>query len=177
MTELRDELAYEAKRLIIDATYSSRGHFVQASNWQRWGVILGLPLAILSGLSAAGAAVTAIFTNFRALTAALALTSAVLTSVRGFLRPEESAEAHGVKAARYLGIRNDAQFFLRVDLKSDVDDAALTKSLRALRKTYNDLTLVSPHVVSTSAYQQAKKSIEQGEASYENDPLWADLDK
>jgi hypothetical protein len=177
MTELRDQLAYEAKRLIIDATYSSRGHFAQASKWQRWAVILGLPLAIVSGLSAAAAAVTALFTNFRALTAALALTSAVLTSVRGFLRPEESAEAHGVKAARYLGIRNDAHFFLRVDLKSDADDPALTKSLRALRKTYNDLTLVPPHVVSTSAYQEAKNSIEKGEASYENDPLWPDLDK
>jgi hypothetical protein len=174
---LRDELRHEAKRLVIDATYSSRGHFAQASKWGRWAVILGLPLAIVSGLSAAAAAVTAIFTNFRALTAGLALLSAVLTSVRGFLRPEESAETHGVKAARYLGIRNDASFFLRIDLNSDLEDAELTKRLRDLRKSYNDLTLIPPHVISTSAYQTAKKSIETGEAAYENDPLWAELDK
>jgi hypothetical protein len=173
---VRDELRNEAKRLIIDATYSSRSHFAEATRWGRWAFVLGLPLAIVSGLSAAGAAATALFTDLKWLTALLALVAAVLTSVRGFMRPEETAEAHGVKAARYTGLRNDATFFLRIEVSSSATDDELTKHLRELRKSYNDLTLVAPHVVSLSAYQTAKKGIEQGEASYENDPLWKGLD-
>lgn len=62
-TDLRDQLRNEAKRLVIDATYSSRGHFAEASRWGRWAFILGLPVAIVGGLSAAGAAATALFTD------------------------------------------------------------------------------------------------------------------
>jgi len=174
-SNLRNQLGHEAKRLYVDAAYSSRGHFAEANGWARWAIVLGLPIAMASGLSAAGAAATAIFTNYKAVTAGLALLSAVLISVRGFLRPEQSAEAHGVKAARYLGIKNDASFFLRIDLESPKPDEELIKQLRDLRKTYADLTLAPPHRISAKGYEAARKSLEQGEASYENDPIWKEL--
>lgn len=100
----------------------------------------------------------------------------MLTSVRGFVRPEEAAESHGVKANRYVALRNDATFFLRIELNTSASDDELVKRLKGLRKSYNDLTLVPPHVVSSSAYEKARKSIEGGEASYDNDPLWKELD-
>lgn len=174
---LRHALADEAKRLYIDATYSSRGHFQEAHGWARWAFLLGLPLAILTGLSAAGAAATALFTDQRFITAGLALAAAVLTSVRGFMRPEESAEAHGVKAARYIGIRNDASFFLAMDLRSNLSGDELTLRLRALRRAYNDLTLVAPHLIAAKHYETARKAIERGDAGYENESLWKDLEQ
>lgn len=176
-SDLRHALANQGKRLYTDATYSSRGHFQEARGWSRWSFVLGLPLSVLSGLSAAGAAATALFTDERLLTAGLALAAAVLTSVRGFMRPEETAEAHGVKAARYAALRNDASFFLDIDLRATLSEDELAVRLRALRKAYNELTLVAPHLVGPSHYEAAKKAIERGEASYENDPLWKEFDQ
>lgn len=174
---LRDELHDEAKRLYIDANYSSRGHFKEAHSWSTWAFVLGLPLAMLGGLSAAGAAITALFTDYKFLTAGLALVAAVLASTRGFLRPEETAEAHGVKAARYLGLRNDAMFFLKIDLNSQLASDELVLRLRALRQSYNDLTLLAPQLVSPKHYAAAKAAIERGETNYESDPLWKELER
>lgn len=60
--ELRSGLTSEAKRLYVDATYSSRGHFQEAKGWSQWSVFLGLPLVIVTAASAAGAATAATFT-------------------------------------------------------------------------------------------------------------------
>ncbi len=176
-SNVRSELRAEAKRLYVDATYSSRGHFQEAKGWSHWSVLLGLPLVIVTAASAAGAATAAILTNNSALTAGLALTAAVLTSVRGFLRPEESAQAHGVKAARYAALAREAVFFLKIDTSSALPDQELVQRLRALRQAYADLTLTAPHLISPGAYEAARRGVARGEANYEDDPLSKELER
>ena len=176
MTTLRGELRNEAKRLYIDANYTSRGHYKDAASQARLGFMLGLPVAIVGGITAAVAGVTAIFTEAHVLAGVLALISAVLTSVHGFMQPEKKAEAHGVKAGRYKAVRDDAMFFLKVDLLTDAPDDELRRRLKELRQTYKDLALIEPHLVSQDAYRAAQREIAEGEAGYVNDPLWKDLE-
>ncbi len=174
---LKRNLTAEAERLYVDATYTSKGHFAEANRWARRALVVGLPWAVLSGCSAGAAAITAIFTDLRWLTATLALVSAVLTSVRAYLRADELAEAHGVKATRYLGVAKEVRFFLLVELETDLPRAELVRRLRGLRQMYDDLTLAPPRVVSPAAYADARAAIEAGETAYENDPVLQDLRK
>lgn len=173
---IRDELRSEAKRLYIDASYSSRGHFEDASDHAKWAFILGVPLAILGGISAAAASAAYFLTENYLVAGALALASAVLTSVHGFMQPDRRAEAHGVKAARYKVIRDDAIFFLKIDLNTMMSEDALRLELKTLRERYNDLALMQPHRISPAAYERAKRGIAAGEANYEDDPLWNQLE-
>ncbi len=170
-------LVAEAELLYVDATYSSRGHFAEANRWAHRAFIIGVPWAVLSGVSAGSAAIIAIFTDLRWLTAALALLSAILTSVREYLRADEKAEAHGMKAARYLSLAKQARFFIRIELKSALPGEELVRRLRGLREAYDDLTLTPPHIVSPAAYAAAKAAIERGETSYADDPVLNDLRK
>jgi len=164
-------------RIYVDASYTSRGHLEEAKRWMRWSRVLGLPLAAVSALAASGAALSAIFGQVVWLTAGLALLSAVLTGVRGFVRPEELATAHAVKGNRYIGLRNEALFFLKAELRSATPDSELLVRLRTLLKGYNDLTVVAPHVIEEKQYAAAKRGIEGGEASYRDDPLWRELEQ
>jgi hypothetical protein len=179
MTEmsLRDGLRETAMRLWVDASYTSRGHLEETKRWIRWSRWFGVPLAGVSALAASGAALSAIFGKEVWLTAGLALLSAVLTGVRGFLRPDELATAHGVKGNRYIGIRNDALFFLQVDLRSSATDTELVARLREIEKNYNDFTVNAPHVIEEKQYAAAQRGIQAGEAGYRNDPLWKELEK
>jgi hypothetical protein len=174
---MRTALSDQAKRLYVDASYSSRGHYEEAADFARLSRVLGVPLAIVGGLSAAAAGVTALVIDEKLLTAALALLAAVLTSVHGFIRPEENAEAHGDKAGRYKAIRDDALLFLTIDLLSGASDGELIGRLKAMRADYKDLGLLKPHRVSRGAYQRARAGIEKGESSYGDDPLWKELSK
>jgi hypothetical protein len=174
---LHPNLAGEAERLYVDATYTSKGHFIEANRWARRALIVGLPWAMLSGLSAGAAAITAIFTDARWLTAVLALIAAVVTSVREYMRSDEKAEAHGMKAARYLSIAKETRFFLLVELETELPESELVRRLRGLRQMYDDLTLAPPHVVSPAAYAEAKAALERGEAEYDKDPVLQDLRK
>jgi hypothetical protein len=73
-------------------------------------------------------------------------------------------------------MRNEAVFFLKAEVRSSASDAELMARLRELQKTYNDLTVVAPHVVEEKQYEAAKRSIEAGEASYRSDPLWKEFE-
>jgi hypothetical protein len=165
---LRDE----AKRLIIDCTYSGRGHQEAGATWATVNAWLGLPIVILSAALASGAGLSAITGSDNHLTAALALVSAVLTATRAFFRPDELSEEHELKGTRYIGLRNDTRLFQQVEITSGADPADLALRLRDLRERYNALTETPPRRIPRWAYERAKKNIERGESSYENDPLW-----
>lgn len=174
---LQQALDDEAKRLIIDCVYSGRGHQEDAKWWQRVHAILGLPTEIVTALVASGAAVSALVGAEPWKTAALALTAAILTAVRAFIRADELAEGHAVKGNRYITLRNEARFFREIDLRSDANTKELASRLRELRDRYNDVIETPPRVISRRAYNQARKNIAAGESSYENDPLWKELSR
>lgn len=77
---------------------------------------------------------------------------------------------------RFISLRNEARFFLQVDLRSSLGEDELVARLRDLRDRYNALNETAPRRIPRGDYEAARRSISAGEASYENDPLWKDLD-
>jgi hypothetical protein len=170
--ELRRALWQEASRVIIDSTYSGREHQAVGNRWEvinRW---LGIPAAVVGALAGAGAAVSALTNGAKALTAMLALVAAGLSAARTFLRPDETAEAHGLKGDRFISLRNDAQSFQHVDLRSSLSDDALRDRCAQLCERRNVLRESPPRHLPAWAYKKAKDGIAAGESGYENDPLW-----
>jgi hypothetical protein len=137
---------------------------------------LGLPAAIVSALLATGAAAAAILGQNPLLTAGLAILSAVLTSAHAFFHPDKLAEEHGLKGDRFISLRNDARMFLEIDMPATSSIKELRASIHDLRRRYNALNETSPRRIARRDYEAARKSIAAGESSYENDPLWKELD-
>jgi hypothetical protein len=162
----------DANRVIIDSTYSGRSHQAMGVFWDKLNRWLGIPSVVLSALLASGAGITAIAGAHRWITATLALISALLVSLRGFLKPEENADLHGLKGDRYISLRNDALTFQQVDLKSDLDIDVLVNRGKDLNKRRNGLREELPRHIYKSVYKKTKASIERGESNYEDDPLW-----
>ncbi len=52
---LRQAMDAEAKRVIVDCTYSGRGHLEASHRWAGLSTWLGLPVVILSAVLASGA--------------------------------------------------------------------------------------------------------------------------
>jgi hypothetical protein len=171
----RRALDDEAKRLIVDATYSGRGHQQAGRRWTALNHWLGIPSEIGSALLGSGAAITALVGNSKWITASLALLAVALGAVRSYLRPAETAEAHAIKGNRLISLRNDVRLYRELDLQSDVDLDELDSRLRVLRSRYNTLQEDAPRQIPPWAYRAAKQSIAAGESSYEDDPLWKEL--
>jgi hypothetical protein len=172
---LRQALDTEAKRVIVDCTYSGRGHLEASHRWASLNTWLGLPVVILSAVLASGAGLNALIGQNNYVTATLALLSAVLTSTRAFFNPGELAEAHGLMGNRYLSVRNAARLFREIDLRSRLTPEELTLRLRDLRERCDALNETPPQRIPRWAYERAKRRIAAGEAGYEDDPLWKEL--
>ncbi len=162
----------DANRVIIDSTYSGRSHQTMGIFWDKLNRWIGIPSVVLGALLASGAGITAIVGTHRWITAALALISALLVSLKGFLKPEENADLHGLKGDRYISLRNDALTFQRVDLISGLDIDVLENRGKELNKRRNGLREEPPRHIYKSVYVKTKASIDRGESDYENDPLW-----
>lgn len=174
-TTLRAALNDEAKRLIVDSTYTGRGHQAAGGRWAVYNNWLGLPTAVASALLAGGAGVSAVTESRPGLTAGLAFGAAILSAAHGFLRPAERAEEHSLKGNRFIALRNEARLFREIELRSNPDKDDLTTRLTELRKRYADLNETPPLHIPRRDYETAKRGIEAGESSYENDPIWKEL--
>ncbi len=166
---LRKALEKEAKRLIEDCLYSGRGHQSAGQFWRAMNTWLGLPSAIASPLLATGAAGSALAQFSPWITAGLAILSAIAGAAHSFFRPNEIAEAHGLKGNRFITLRNDARLFLEIELLSGADLRELAARLQNLRQRHADLNETLPLNIPRFAYLRAKRSIEVGESSYQED--------
>lgn len=61
--DLRQALKAEAKRLIIDSTYTGRGHQAAGLRMLRWNAWLGIPTTIATALLSSAAGITALLGN------------------------------------------------------------------------------------------------------------------
>lgn len=169
---LRRAFWEEANRVIIDATYSGREHQAVGNRWEAVNRWLGVPAAAASAILAGGAGVTALTGGSKYVTATLALVAAGLGAARSFLRPDERADAHGLKGDRFISLKNDAQRFRDVDLASLLTEDALRDRSEHLSKRRNELRESPPRHLPQWAYKRAKDGIAAGQSDYENDPLW-----
>jgi hypothetical protein len=173
--EFRRALWRETTKIIVDTLYSGRSHQKAAARWSTVAIGLGLPAAVITAASSAGAAVSAVFVRDARLTAGLALVAAVLSAARAFLKPDETFRAYEAKGAAYIALRNDATQFRDVRLRSGrATDEELESELNSLHARRNALNLQQPIRVPTWAYKQAKASLAAGESDYKNDPFWED---
>src|SRR5687768_11412743 len=86
---IRQAITVEAKRLIVDSTYTGRGHQTAGGRWAKYDHWLGLPTSIAGALLAGGAGISAVTDGRPGLTAVLAFASAITSAAHGFLRPGE----------------------------------------------------------------------------------------
>ena len=173
---LHQALNTEAKRLIVDATYTARGHMVAGVRWSMYSYWLGLPTSIASTLLAGGAGISAVTESRPWITAVLAFAAAILSAAHGFLRPGERADEHSLKGNRFIALRNDARLFRELDLRSQTPTAELINRVRDFRKRYAELNETPPLRIPPTDYKTAQRSITAGESNYENDPLWEEME-
>ena len=90
----------------------------------------------------------------------------VLSAITTFLNPNEKEGAHVAAAHAYDRLNNAARMFWSIDCWAvDATDEGLTAQLKSLVAEKDELNKSSPQIP-RSAYQKAKKGIEDGEASF-----------
>ncbi len=175
-SHLQDALNREAKRLIVDCTYSGRSHQTAGRRLATLNTWLGGSSTVVSAALSSAAGFTAIFGNQKVLAGALALLAAVLTGLQGYLRFDRHADEHGLKGDRYISLRNDARMFREIDTHLQLTDEERSQRLRDLRQRYNDLNESPPRHIQQNDYERAKQSIAKGESNYEDDPVWKEME-
>jgi hypothetical protein len=169
-------LIEEAQKLIIDSTYTGRGHHVAGARWLVIHQWLGIPASILTTVLAGSAALSALLKWNAYFTAALALIATIASAANAFLQPSEKADAHTRKGNQSMEIRDAARFFKDVDLLSGQSDELLAAKFRKLRASYHAMNDVAPLQIPRWAYTIAQKNIADGESDYANDHLWQEME-
>jgi hypothetical protein len=156
-------LRNEALRLEEDATYSSKSHFNAEDTWLCRNYWLGIPATGLGAIAGA----TLIKSNPE-LATAFTLFASLLTGLMTFLKPNERASLHHTAGGKFLALKNEARFFREVELVQSDKLGELTKQLKMLSATRNELNLKSPSVP-RHAFVAARIGIEEGEAEHKVD--------
>ncbi len=163
MTDLRDKLYAEARRIEEDAEHSAKGHYNAADRWGRYHLFIGLPAAILAAVAGGTA-----FNDLPEVAGSLAILSTALTTVLTFLKPSERAENHKAVAGQYLALRNQARIFRELDLGDSADLDKAKEHLLDLARTRDDLNQASPGIPRQD-YEKAKADIDAGQSKYRAD--------
>jgi len=160
----REAIGAEASRIEEDSTYSSKSHFEAARMWGAMHLWLGIPIALLAGLSGVSA-----LSDMPVSAAVIAFVVAGLTAVMTFLNPEKRAASHQAAGNQYLALRNRSRIFKNIKLPQAADDlASATRELEAISKQREELNSASPPVP-RRAFLAARMGIEGGESKHEVD--------
>ncbi|MGD2066555.1 MAG: SLATT domain-containing protein [Candidatus Bathyarchaeota archaeon] len=166
MTNLREIIEKEARRIAEDSLYSAKGQFEAASTWGKYHLMLGIPTTVLAGI--AGASALAQFDNHNIIAGILAIIVAALTALVTFLNPNEKANSHLNAGNSFLTLRNSARMFYEIGISQESSDEKLIEQLKTLANRRVELNQSSPQV-SRGAFERARRGIEEGEAKYEVD--------
>lgn len=169
---VRDGLWNETSMMVVDASYSSRAHFIAGQQSRRWASIFGVPVVMFSVAASSSAAVLALLGIDKAWVAVFAFAAAVIVALERNFDPSGKADAHSLKGDRYLTIRNEARLFQNTRIRSTDQDSVLQQEFKLLRHRYDQLREADPRQLPPGVYDAAAEQIKQGQASYENDPLW-----
>jgi hypothetical protein len=158
--------------MVVDAGYSSRAHFIAGQQLRRQAPWFGVPVAVLTVAASSGAAVLVLFGIDKAWVALFAFAAAMFGALEHYFDPATLADAHSLKGDRYLTVGNEARLFRNVRLLSADGDGVLQQELAVLRHRYDELREAAPRQLPPGAYEKARAQIRDGQASYEDDPLW-----
>lgn len=162
----------EASMMVVDASYSSRAHFIAGQWSRRRASVFGVPVVILSVAASTGAGTFAVLGVDKAVVALLAFAAAIMVALERHFDPSGNADAHSLKGDRYLTIRNEARLFQSTRIRSGDPQPVLDQEFRLLRFRYDQLRESAPRQLPKGAYDEARRQIQDKQASYEDDPLW-----
>jgi len=165
MTDVTEAIVTEAKRLEEDTLYSAKGHFEAATRWERFNLAVGL-------LATVAAALAAVFTlsHNDVVVILLAVLVSISSGVITFLNPNKIAASHHRAGTEYNAIRNKARIFYEIECRSGDATDHLTAELKDMSRQRDGLSVKSPSVPRW-AFENARRGIEAGEASYKVDTL------
>jgi len=154
-----EQLKSEALRIEEDATYSSKAHYESARRWGQIYLWLGIPTAIIAGISGVSA-----FEEYKLLAGVTAIIAAALASISTFLNPSEKAQTHYTAGFKYTALKNNTRIFREIELSDDANNN-LKEDLLKLAAERNSINEISPQIPRW-AFEKARKGIEQGESKY-----------
>src|SRR5437016_3518635 len=105
VSQTRQEVVREAKRIEESLLYSSKGHHRASSLWGNFHLWLGIPMVLLSTI--AGAAALAQFDPQHLVAGILSIVVAALSGVVTFLNPNEKASTHFEAGNDYDSLMNE----------------------------------------------------------------------
>jgi hypothetical protein len=170
-SKVRDEVILEAQRLEERTRDSSKGHHCAAEGWNKRGNQLGIPTAIISGVTS-----LAVFAQASkdlwwvgAIAAVLSITVTILTTLTTVLKPTERENAHLTAAHSYDRLNNVTRMFWSIECWSaNATEESLAAKLSELVEQKDKLNADSPQVPPW-AWEMAKERIKNGEATFEVD--------
>jgi len=151
------QIAVEADRLSEDVLWSEKQHFAMATVWRRMHLLLGIPSAIMAALAGLSA-----LQDRPILAAALALASAVVTSLLTFLEPDRAGARHHRAGVGYSALRGKLRRFQLIDLSPGALPNNARERLEEFATEKTSLMETAPHIGGIS-YALARKSIAREE--------------
>jgi hypothetical protein len=152
----------ETERIEEDALYSAKRHFNAAASWTSVHLLLGLPTALIAGVSGVSA-----LSHHTLIAGILALLVAGLAALTTFLNPSQRATNHHDFGNRYNALRNKTRILREIDV-SNSNPTELAKELKALNRERDELNQKAPQTPRW-AFIRARAGIEEGEAQYRTD--------
>jgi len=165
VSQPKDEVIKEAKRIEEDTLYSSKGHFVAAQFWSNFHLWVGVPTALFAGIAAASA--FSQFHNSGVVAGIISVAVGGLTALSTFINPNERAGTHLNAGNNYDALMNRARIFRTIDCWYESDEV-LTSKLKDLSNEKDKLNRSCPQIPRW-AYRAAKRGILAGEAVHSVD--------
>lgn len=167
-SKVRDEVILEAQRLEERTRDSSKGHHCAAEGWSKRSNQLGIPTAIISGVTS-----LAVFAQaskdiwwIGIIAAGLSISVTILTTLTTVLKPTEKENAHVTAAHAYDRLNNASRMFWSIECWSaNATEESLAAKLNGLVEQKDKLNQDSPQIPPW-AWEDAKTRIAKGEATY-----------
>lgn len=163
VSNTKEDIIKEAKRIEESTLYSAKGHFAAAQFWSDFHLWIGIPAAIIAGISAASA-----LADINIVAGILSIIVAGLSAVTTFLNPNEKASVHLNSGNNYDALQNKVRIFWTIDCWRENSEQVLTEKLKDLSEEKNKLNRACPQIPQW-AYNKGKKGIDAGEAAYQVD--------
>jgi len=157
-----ESIVKEAKRIEEDAIFSSKAHYEASRQWSNVYLWLGVPTAIIAGVSGVSA-----FEEYKVVAGVTAILAAGLVSISTFLNPSEKAQAHYTAGQKFTALKNRTRIFREIEVLENKENS-LSKNLLALSSQRDSINEVSPQIP-RKAFEKARKGIEEGESEYSID--------
>lgn len=155
----KENLIKEAKRIEEDSIYSSKSHYEAARTWDNVYLWLGIPTAIIAGISGVSA-----FEEHKLIAGISAIIAAALASISTFLNPSEKAQAHYIAGQKFTALKNRTRIFREIEVLDETHEN-LKEKITLLSSERDSINEVSPQIP-RKAFEKARKGIEEGESEY-----------